>query len=302
MPIPWIAPAIGALGALGSSAMQSGMTKKAAKITAASNMKLAQYAYSKDLEMWNRANAYNDPSAQMARLKAAGLSPRLIYGSGAQSATGNTATTLPKYNAPRVDYKSMRAIDLTNAISQFINLHQKGAQIDLVNEQRRIAEANANYLESISGWKPVEYVNKMRGTVAENYLKRLQYEAAMQNAGYGGDSSSLPVTLASIPFTKKGKDYFTKAQEFEFRKQIASGLTAEEFSRTAGRRYLQELNRTQSEARTAFYNSMMKEIDYRWYNLAKGLGLVSKLPIRGYGFFGKVSKVNKALPRPVLTR
>lgn len=30
---------------------------------------LAQYAYTKDLEMWNRANEYNSPIAQMERLK-----------------------------------------------------------------------------------------------------------------------------------------------------------------------------------------------------------------------------------------
>lgn len=30
--------------------------------------------------MWNAANAYNDPSAQMARFKRAGLNPNLIYG------------------------------------------------------------------------------------------------------------------------------------------------------------------------------------------------------------------------------
>lgn len=35
--------------------------------------------------MWNANNAYNNPSAQMARFKAAGLNPNLIYGQMASS-------------------------------------------------------------------------------------------------------------------------------------------------------------------------------------------------------------------------
>ncbi len=37
-------------------------------------------ANSQNIEFWNMQNAYNDPSAQMARLKQAGLNPNLIYG------------------------------------------------------------------------------------------------------------------------------------------------------------------------------------------------------------------------------
>ena len=33
------------------------------------NRKLAEYQYSKDLEMWNRANEYNTPANQMQRFK-----------------------------------------------------------------------------------------------------------------------------------------------------------------------------------------------------------------------------------------
>lgn len=35
------------------------------------------------LEDWNNQNAYNSPTAQMERLKAAGLNPNLVYGKGA---------------------------------------------------------------------------------------------------------------------------------------------------------------------------------------------------------------------------
>jgi hypothetical protein len=42
-----------------------------------------------NIQDWNRQNAYNDPSAQMARLKSAGLNPNMVYGGG--SATTQAA-------------------------------------------------------------------------------------------------------------------------------------------------------------------------------------------------------------------
>lgn len=66
------------------------------------NKELMDYQYDKDVEMWEKANAYNDPSQQMARLKNAGLNPNLVYGNG--SVVGNTSTATPSYKAPTADY------------------------------------------------------------------------------------------------------------------------------------------------------------------------------------------------------
>ena len=41
------------------------------------NRQDATTAYNRSLEMWNMNNAYNDPSAQMERLKQTGLNPKL---------------------------------------------------------------------------------------------------------------------------------------------------------------------------------------------------------------------------------
>lgn len=59
------------------------------------------------LEDWNRQNEYNSPAAQMARLKAAGLNPNLVYGHGADAQSGqmprgvNSNSYSPQ--APRFD-------------------------------------------------------------------------------------------------------------------------------------------------------------------------------------------------------
>ena len=63
------------------------------------NMKLAQYQYEKNLEMWNRENEYNTPANQRKRMEAAGLNPALMYGSGS---VANTAGSAPQFDAPKL--------------------------------------------------------------------------------------------------------------------------------------------------------------------------------------------------------
>lgn len=50
-----------------------------------------------NLEAWHMQNAYNTPQAQMERLQAAGLNPRLVYGSGA---SGGQSAPMEVPNAP----------------------------------------------------------------------------------------------------------------------------------------------------------------------------------------------------------
>lgn len=60
---------------------------------------------------WNMQNEYNSPSSQMARLKAAGLNPNLVYGNGATSmATAQPRGSTPSGTsgtAPRFDVSSV---------------------------------------------------------------------------------------------------------------------------------------------------------------------------------------------------
>lgn len=79
----------------------------------------SDYAHSQNLAMWNLQNAYNDPSAQMLRLKAAGLNPNLVYGGG--NVSGNTAGSGPTYERPNVNYsdRSVQREQLALAMQEF---------------------------------------------------------------------------------------------------------------------------------------------------------------------------------------
>lgn len=91
----------------------------------AANLKLAEYQYSKDLEMWNRQNKYNTPEMQMQRYKDAGLNPNLIYGQGSPG----LASQLPKYQAPTVEYSPPVAMNVPAMLSDYMDFRLKSAQI-----------------------------------------------------------------------------------------------------------------------------------------------------------------------------
>lgn len=103
-----------------------------------SNMALAEYAYNKNLEQWNRENEYNTPANQLARLKAAGLNPNLMYSQGSVGNAGNS----PSYDAPQISaYTGMGALgtslgqQLGNAVNSYYENSNKEAQNELIKQQ-----------------------------------------------------------------------------------------------------------------------------------------------------------------------
>lgn len=150
---------IGGLLGLGQSAIEARTARRNTDATIEANRKLAEYQYSKDLEMWNRANEYNTPAKQVERYTSAGLNPNLIYGTGSASA-GNTATSLPKYQAPSVKFDYKPSVQLPMMLSMWQDFAIKQAQIDNLREQNRILTSTADmkYLDSLAyGAEPLNH-------------------------------------------------------------------------------------------------------------------------------------------------
>lgn len=150
---------IGGLFGLGQGALEARTAKRNTDATIDANRKMAEYQYSKDLEMWNRSNEYNTPLKQMERYTSAGLNPNLIYGTGSASA-GNTATSLPKYQAPTAQFDYKPAVQLPMILSMFQDFNIKQAQTDNLREQNRILTSTADMksLDSMAyGYVPKEH-------------------------------------------------------------------------------------------------------------------------------------------------
>lgn len=208
-----ISPFTGLIGGVASAISGANQRKKDRKAHARAqkeqnraNMELAEYAYQKDLEQWNRANAYNLPENQMKRLKDAGLNPNLVYGTGA---VANTQTgQSPKYNAPKLERTALGNRQGIPNLGQYIDTELRQAQVDNI-------KADTDQKEQMA--------NKTRTETALNNIE-VRIKSALEVVEVG-----------------KGKvEYRIKGQQLNEAMRAAQ-REAEEFNYNASRREQQEL-------------------------------------------------------------
>jgi len=126
----------------------------------------AEYAYSKELEQWERANAYNAPTQQMERLRTAGLNPAMIYGSGGAK---TQAATLPKYQSVKPEYNYAAPVNPMQILSAYNEFRRSNAEVDLIQENAKKARIETQYANTYYRGRGMISIN--RG--AREYYKRL---------------------------------------------------------------------------------------------------------------------------------
>lgn len=86
---------------------------------------------------WNMQNEYNSPAAQMARLKAGGLNPNLVYGDGANSPSANIRSSDASWKpeAPRMDLSGA-----ANSLLQSASIRNTEQQTDNLKTQQRLLD------------------------------------------------------------------------------------------------------------------------------------------------------------------
>ena len=132
--------------------------------------------YGKQIENWMIQQEYNTPANQVARLRAAGLNPNLIYGNGS-AATGN-ASSGPYHDVGVLKSHSRefaKSLDLSSVILQLQNLK---AQANAMNMQADNFASQAEYRDA-----QTKYTN----AILEFYKKH----------GYFPGQSNVPTNLAS---------------------------------------------------------------------------------------------------------
>lgn len=183
----------GAGSGIFGSIMSSESAKENTKRTIKANKEMAQYAYDRDLEMWHLQNAYNSPAEQMKRLREAGLNPNMIYGSGS-AGTGN-ASSMPKYNAPSLQY-NYKPLDLSfipEVLGQYQDARLRQAQIDNVQAQTANTQADSlnkavlNFLLKLKG----EDAEQMLNAKEKNYWHDKTTAGQAQAAEFQGQMASV---------------------------------------------------------------------------------------------------------------
>lgn len=160
--IPLIAAGIGAAGSLIGSGISALVSNSNANKNIAMNERLTQkqmdfadrqatIAYERQQALMDKNNAYNDPTAQMARLKQAGLNPYLAYDKGnatiqASSASVQQAATPSAVAVP--DYYA----NGTNILASGIGVaFQNFAQLVRLKNETKLADAQAANLTASTG-------------------------------------------------------------------------------------------------------------------------------------------------------
>lgn len=177
---------IGAIGGAIQAGINARTQKRNVDMTNEAARKMAEYEYSKNLEMWNKTNEYNLPSSQMARLKQAGLNPNLVYGSGGAT---TQAAQMPKYNAPTQSFSYTPAVDIPSMIGMFQDIQIKNAQIDNLKAQYE-GRSLANTWEDKMQNDP----NKIKYSMAMSDMDRKAYEAIMKQQ----DSELKAIDLGTV--------------------------------------------------------------------------------------------------------
>lgn len=151
------------------------------------NLNLAKMQNQWNIDQWNKENAYNSPSAQMARFRGAGLNPDLMYGQENLSAASPQLTS----------GDGSTPTDLSNLANKSTigDIMAQSAQNRLVNAQAKLAESQANKTDKETDAQGItnEWLPKLlKGQVDDNEatikqkladagLKGKQIEVAVEN-------------------------------------------------------------------------------------------------------------------------
>ncbi len=211
MPIGQILGAVGSF--FGQRAEHKQQSRNIRDQTAA-NKELAEYAYSKDLEQWERQNLYNAPTEQMARLREAGLNPKLLHGSGSSAAVG-TSGEGPKYQTVRTDFSKRQApLNALSMLGAFQDFKMKNAQIFNIEQEGKVKEAEAEFANPY-------YWARMRGT--KSYFNKVQLENIFSQM-----DGKTPETYTSEGITRD----LNKSMGFlKYQRQVQGMETANELKR-----------------------------------------------------------------------
>lgn len=122
-------------------------------------------------------NAYNSPEQQMARLKAAGLNPNMIYGASAPTGTSGGAPTAPKADVP--DFQNVKPMDIAGGIGSYVDIKMKEAQTENIKAdtaQKRETTTGKQIANEVAEAQKFENMHKSQ---FDNWIKSAKLDAQL---------------------------------------------------------------------------------------------------------------------------
>lgn len=135
-----------------------------------------------DYKMWKENNAYNTPTAQVQRLKDAGINPALALGN---ISTGESDSTAGGQSIP-VTRPSRNENPANEVQAKVQNLALLGKQFVDISKEREETRA----LQMSNNWQNVEKSAQVAGMLGDNKLKEQAIDAAKMNNQFFRDTYS----------------------------------------------------------------------------------------------------------------
>ncbi len=132
-------------------------------------------AFRQTKQLWNLQNEYNHPSAQMARLRDAGLNPNLIYGTPSSASVGNADKITPP-SMPEFTFEN----PLQN-INQFQDTEVKKAQVNNLEASANVAIQEAVLKSAQTSDIGIKTARSKFDLGLAQELKNTSLEAAKEN-------------------------------------------------------------------------------------------------------------------------
>lgn len=180
-----ISAGIVAGGSLINGLLQGDQNKANRKWQSEENQKARDY----NTLMWEKNNAYNDPSAQMERLKKAGINPHLAYAQGgvmntSSSPASSNASSMPEGRAPQLD------------VNALLNARLIGEQINNIKADTKKKEAEAQNIGADTKGKTLQ--NGITTKVLENWQNTYEADMSFKKSATSVNYSNIQVNDKKI--------------------------------------------------------------------------------------------------------
>lgn len=177
-------------------------SKEAIREQNLTNIYLAKYQNDRNLDLWNKQNEYNLPSAQMQRLKDAGINPHMVYGNGTVANTAGSPAPTKVPNIGSFTNYAPYVSGMANSIGSVFDNLMKIAQIRKTNQET----SNLN-----------EYQKNMRqqglNLKTENDLKRMSLAKTKVERDYWSQQFELDILQRKAELDLTGEKFRNLVQD-----------------------------------------------------------------------------------------
>lgn len=261
------------------------MNQQSQRETNALNERLYNASLAYNNKMWEKQNAYNDPSEQVRRLLRAGINPSAVFGNGSVSEAGSlTSPTPPVMEAPTLDYQK-QPYDISGAFQGAVNAFT----------QSRLASAAINKSEEETAGVRLDNEEKQKGM-----LDRLKYLTEMaKHEGYIGELAKTQLAFEQKAFNIRqamlGADYTMQlkqinlAQEQFNQARLQNGLYqvqlayAPKLNEAQLKQYYETVNQIKAQIGLINANKLLTD-EQRLHEIEKKTSTIIDNGLKGLGY------------------